>query len=73
MAKCPMCTAEVGCPCNLKTSKDGQKKGCISCIAQYNNSQNAQSIQNVDYSAIAQMSSAPEIKSVKVKYNNYNV
>lgn len=75
MANCQLCQIPVGCPCNLKTTRDGKLKVCGSCLTKYNNNlgANNQPKQNVDYNAIAKTSLAPENVNASVKYNNFNV
>ena len=32
---CPMCQRVMGCSCDLRTSRDGLKRGCSQCIRGY--------------------------------------
>lgn len=35
MARCPNCSAKLGCSCKLRKAADG-KQCCVSCVTQHN-------------------------------------
>jgi len=58
MANCPNCHAPIGCSCNLRTSKDGLKRGCGQCIPHYDYTQDIahQQVQNMQQAATQMIS-----------------
>lgn len=45
MAQCNICNGVVGCSCQLRTSRDGLKRGCTACVLQYDQNQEQQTVQ----------------------------
>lgn len=45
MAHCSICGNIIGCSCQLRTSRDGLKRGCVGCILQYEHNQDQQTQQ----------------------------
>lgn len=70
---CSNCGTAITCGCQDRIATDGTPC-CTKCVDKYNRERQVktENVANVDYQAIHTQSMAPEIKSVSVKYNNYN-